>query len=123
MKLMHKQQGMTLAGWLFVFVVGGFAVLCTLKMLPHYLDDMSIGRVLKNLDRPDIGSASPSEIRDLISRGFQVNSIRDIPNDAVKVKRQGGVVNVVINYEKREHLLANIYVVLTFEHNWNTQTK
>ncbi|MFZ4701712.1 MAG: DUF4845 domain-containing protein, partial [Candidatus Methylumidiphilus sp.] len=45
----NRQNGMTLISFLLVFVVAGFLVLLTLKLVPVYLDHMKVKSSLEGL--------------------------------------------------------------------------
>ncbi len=98
-------------------------LLCTLwiafKLIPIYLDDHAVGSILESLDNyPDVREASPREVEGRIQKGFLINSIRDIPEENIKVNRNNSFLTVDVNYERRVDLVFNIDLVMTFENSW-----
>ena len=54
---------------------------------------------------------------DLINRRLEINNVRDLDPKAFKIQRTDeGTYDVRVDYERREHLLGNIDVVLAFHH-------
>ncbi len=116
MKTRRYQKGMTAIGWLLVLGLIAFFTLITLRLVPLYLEYIKVESVLESLEaEPGITNSSRSEIVGLISRRFDVNDVRNVDPKLVKVSKDKGVLSVSIHYERREHLLANVDVVATFD--------
>ncbi len=93
-----------------------FFTLITLRLVPLYLEYAKVDSVLESLEaEPGITTKSRSDIVGLVSRRFDVNDVRDVDPKLIKVSKDKGVLSVSIHYERREHLLANIDVVATFD--------
>ncbi|MCX4025493.1 DUF4845 domain-containing protein [Endozoicomonas sp. SM1973] len=124
MKLKKSQLGLTAFGWFLALCVGGFVVVTVMKLAPIYIDNYAIQNIFDSLDdRPDIAKASPRKVRDYISKGFTTNMIRDVHIKDVVVKKEGGFLTASLKYEKREHLVKNIDLVLTFENSWKIKAE
>ncbi|RLJ17776.1 DUF4845 domain-containing protein [bacterium endosymbiont of Escarpia laminata] len=110
-----KQRGLSGIGWLFVLCLIGFFVLMGLKMAPVYMEHYTIKTALESLERePFIGQKPVSAIRKLFMRRLDINYVTNIKKDHIKIKRSGGSTTIDVNYEVREHLFANLDVVMTF---------
>ncbi|MDE1460438.1 DUF4845 domain-containing protein [Spartinivicinus poritis] len=124
MKLKKSQLGLTAFGWFLALCVGGFAVVTVMKLAPIYMDNYAIQNVFDSLDeRPGIAKSSPRQVRDYISKGFTTNMIRDVNVKDVVVKKESGFLSASLKYEKREHLVKNIDLVLTFENSWKIKAE
>ncbi len=117
MTKLHKQKGMTAVGWLLVLGLIAFFTLIVLRLAPMYLEYSKVESVVASLkDEPGIASQSRAQILKLIQKRFDVNDVRGVdPRTALKVSRDKGVTTVRVEYERREHLMANIDVVGTFD--------
>ena len=112
----HHQRGMTAIGWMLVLGLIGFFALITLKLFPLYMEFGKVSSVFESLENePGITRKSRSEIVSLIDKRFDVNDVRNVDPKATKVSKDKGVLSVSIQYERREHLFANIEVIATFD--------
>jgi len=112
----HHQKGMTAIGWLLVLGLIAFFTLITLRLVPAYMEFGKVTSVLESLkDEPGITGKTRSEIIRMVSKRFDVNDVYNVDPKLVEVKKDKGVLKVSINYERREHLFANVDVVTTFD--------
>lgn len=113
---MKKQQGMTLVSWAAVLAVVGFIASAVFKMLPHYLDYMSIDKAILSVETDTTHSVD--NVRDfysMLNKSMQVNGIRDLRlEDALKTTQDGQQLLVHLNYERREPLVKNLDLVARF---------
>ena len=119
-----RQKGLSLLGLLTTILVVGVLLIIGIRAVPFYLDDYAVEKVVTSLEnRPDIESAGVREVREWLNKGLQTNRI-ELGKDEVKVFRDRSTgVTVEINYERRFHVLHNIDLVLTFEHDWNAESQ
>jgi hypothetical protein len=117
MKMAHSQKGMSMIGWITVLALAAFIASAVMKMLPHYMDYMSMSKIIS-----EAGTASAGEINTIgqfyghISKGMQVNTIRDLDlKEAVLIEQDGNEFRVQLNYERREPLIQNLDLVARFE--------
>lgn len=111
----HRQRGMTTLGWIGVIMLIGFAATAAVRLIPHYLDYQTITTIVEALPKSDIHGMARREIRENLKKRFKINNIRALnPKEVIKVNRVKGSTLVVIDYEVKEHLIANVYVVLHF---------
>lgn len=112
----HHQKGMTAIGWLLVLGLIAFFTLVTLRLVPAYLEFAKVTSVLESLqNEPGITRKTRGEIISMIAKRFDVNDVSQVDAKQVKIKKEKGVLTVSINYERREHLVANVDVVTTFD--------
>ena len=110
-----RQRGMGLVGWLLVLILLGFAGLVGLRVMPVYLEAMTVSSVVEDVARnPELPGASPQEVRSALSQRLQVNGVETVTSDHVDVERSGDSVSIVIEYERRFPLIANLDGVASF---------
>lgn len=120
----NRQKGLSTMGWLVAILVVGFMVMLTLKVAPIYLDDYAIKKVLTSLDtRPGIEEAGVQQVREWLNKGLSTNRVQLAREESSVLGDNGQPLAVEINYERRVHLMHNVDLVLTFEHNWNAKTQ
>ncbi|MCU7916154.1 MAG: DUF4845 domain-containing protein, partial [Candidatus Thiodiazotropha sp. (ex Gloverina cf. vestifex)] len=116
MRSKQKQQGLTFISWLVVLIVVGFMVMVGLKITPVYLEHFTIRKSLESLkDEPLLSRKSVSEIRKILFRRLDMNSVYRLTKDEVSIKRSGGVTNITIKYEERRDVVGNLSMVMVFE--------
>ena len=114
MRSIKHQHGMTAIGWMLVLVIIGFFVLLALRMVPAYLDYYKVVSTLDALES-ESGFSNPREIRKLLERRFDVSFVDAITPQDVEIKSKGNNYIVTAAYEKSEHIMGNVYVVMDFE--------
>ena len=113
--VMSKQRGMSVTGWRFVIAIGLFFLLLGIKMVPNYIEYNSVSNVLESLkDDSSMANAQPREIRQTISKRFNINSIYDFDPDNITIKKSKEGLKVTADYEVREEVAGNVSVVMSF---------
>lgn len=117
MKLARSQKGMSILGWLMVLAFVAFFASAVFKVLPHYLDYLSLEKIIMSVE-----TDKASEVRTVghfytyVGKGMSVNTIRDLSlKEALKVKIENDVFIAHLKYEKREPLIENIDLVVRFD--------
>jgi hypothetical protein len=114
--LQKKQQGLTFISWLVILVVAGFFVMVGIKTTPVYLEHFAVKKSLESLKNEPLISRKPlSEIRRMLMRRLDMNSIRHLGKDQIHFTRSGGVTKITISYEERKPIVGNLSLVMTFE--------
>lgn len=117
MQSLRRQKGLSGIGWLFVLALIAGGSLVTLKLLPVYMEDMSIDSVLKEVGETGESYSSSRELRTAILRRFDVNNIKRLGREDIVIDRDGGVYDVSIDYEVRIPFVSNIDLMLKFENH------
>jgi hypothetical protein len=117
MKSAHSQKGMSILSWLMVLAVVAFLASAAFKVMPHYFDNMALEKIITSVETDKaVDVRSVSDFYSHISKGMQVNSIRDLNmQDAVKIKVENNEFLIHVKYEKREPLIENIDLVVRFD--------
>lgn len=117
MKSAHSQKGMSILGWLMMLTVVAFFASAAFKVLPHYFDNMALEKMITSVEADKaLDVRTVGDFYSHISKGMQVNSIRDLDmQKAIKVKVENNEFRVHMKYEKREPLIQNIDLVVRFD--------
>lgn len=117
MRSQNSQKGLSILGWLVMLAVVAFLASAAFKVIPHYMDYMALEKMIKSVETDkskDIRTVG--DFKSHISKGMQVNSIRDLNIDeALKVKVENNEFNAHLKYEKREPLIQNLDLVVRFD--------
>jgi hypothetical protein len=113
----RTQRGITLIGFIIVLGVVGLFAYVGMKLFPMYMEYYGVKQAMRALaSEPGIGEAEPRKIRDLFFRRLYVNYSDDnVTNDDVDITRSGDGWQMVVKYEVRKPMIANLDVVGRFE--------
>lgn len=117
MKSAHSQKGMSILSWLMVLAFIAFFASAVFKMLPHYLDYMSLEKIITSVETdPSMEVRTVGAFYGHVGKGMEVNTIRDLDlQEALKVKIENNEFRAHLKYEKREPLIRNIDLVVRFD--------
>jgi len=119
-----SQRGLSFIGWLLLLAVLAFAASTAAKVVPHYLDYMSLKKIIEAAGTDKAADIDNSgELYDYVAKGMQVNNIRDLDlNKALSVTTENNRLLAHLKYEKREPLIQNIDLVVKFDHEFSVGT-
>jgi hypothetical protein len=110
------QQGLTFISLVFVLGLIAFFVLLGLKIGPIYLDHSKVVSALAEIEKtPDIEAQSQAEIRNSLSKRFNINYVYDVSQDDITVTKYGNYLKVVIDYEVIRKIAGNLSVLVEFK--------
>ncbi len=111
-----KQQGLTMMSILMLIIIICGVALLFLKIVPIY---MTHGKVLSAIESvanlKDAEQKSKGQIHTLLRKRLSVNSVRDLPKDAIKVFKRGNYLKIAAKYDVKEKLFANLSVLVEFD--------
>lgn len=117
MQLRHRQKGIGWFGLLFIFAVIAFVAIVGAKSFPIYMNQFKLQSTLNKVASG--GDSGPDEsgtgLRKELQRYWDIDDITYILPKDIKVKRNGEGRFLTYNYEARERLFYNIYIVIHFE--------
>lgn len=119
MRTVRKQRGASALGVL-AGMIGLVAVITLLlKLGPHYIDWQTMRSVFGDLPAGKVHTMSKTEIRETLQKRFRVNSLRDFDlKEIVTIERQKAGTQLLVEYERRENIVANVDAVLTFSERY-----
>lgn len=112
----NRQSGITLIGFLMLAAVFGLVGLAVLKIVPLYLEKMSVNTVLEDLQAElATGGNNATSIRIALENRFYVENLRPLQSDEFQIRREGEGYTLAINRESREPFLADLYFVVVID--------
>ncbi|PAU62820.1 DUF4845 domain-containing protein [Pseudomonas sp. PIC25] len=117
MTFARSQKGMSILGWLVVLAVVAFLASTAFKIIPHYLDYMSMEKIISSVETDKaLNIQTVGDFYEHVSKGMQVNGIRDLDMKKVlKVNVENNEFRAHLKYEKREPLIENLDLVVRFD--------
>ena len=111
----RTQGGMTMLGFLITLSVVILFIFCGMKIVPMYIEYYSVKKMLATISgNPEAASASKDKIRGLFARSLQIDYVKIIKPDMLKIEATDSGFNLTVDYERREELIANLDVVAKF---------
>jgi hypothetical protein len=115
MRKLQTQAGLTAIGFILILIPVGFLIYAVLKVAPVYIEAFSVGDALQSLKKePDIRERTQNDIYTLIQKRLEVNNIRSIKKEDVKIVKTVNDITVKVEYEARVPLIANIDLMMSF---------
>lgn len=116
MSLQSSQRGFSKLGLLMLLVLLVSGLTFGLKILPVYLDHNFVKGVAEELIADGrAATLTQNEIRQEVANGLRVNNVRDFNLNSISLVRENAQPVLVIEYERRVPLVANIDVVISFD--------
>jgi len=110
-----KQQGLTFISLVFVLGLIAFFVILGLKIGPIYLNHSKVVSTLAEVKKTtDIEDQSEAEIRDSLSKRFNINYVDDVSQKDITITRHENYLKVVIAYEVVTNIVGNLSVLVEF---------
>jgi len=111
----RRQSGMTMLGFLITLTVVMFFLYCGMKILPMYTEYYSVKKALASIaNDPEAAKASKEKIRTMFGRHMQIDYVSIIKPEMLKIESTDSGYNLLMDYERRAPLFANLDVVAKF---------
>lgn len=122
MQARHRQRGIGLMSLMIYIGAGGFAVYTAFALMPVYMEYLevraSVDSLSQGLSENDLNAR---RLKDLLLRRFMVNSIQHAKADNIAVVPGQHEFQVAVDYEVRIPWVANIDLVMKFQHATQVQ--
>lgn len=112
------QRGMGMTTVMVIISVALFLGLFAFKVGPHYFENWTVNKVVEEISaKPDVLKKPRSKVYAQINKAYRQNNLWDLKaEDTIELKKNKKTgYTLIVNYEKRANLFANIDVVTTFD--------
>ena len=114
--LQQKQKGISLSGLLVWAVILILVSISGLRVAPAYIEFSSIQRnlaaIVKNIDTQ---STSPSQIKILFDKRAQIDNIKSVNGQDIKINKENGRIVLSASYAVKIPLASNISLHIDFQ--------
>ena len=111
----RKQSGMTMLGFLITLAVVMFFLYSAMKIVPMYIEYYSVKKALASIaSDAQAADATKEKIRSNFARHMQIDYVATVKPEMLKIESTDTGYNLIMNYERREPLFANLDVVGKF---------
>jgi hypothetical protein len=112
---LKHQQGLTFISIALILGLIGFFTLLILKIVPIYIDHNKVASAMKELrNSPEIRSMSEPQIRESLSKRFNINYVYDVKQEDIEIIKHGDYLKVAIEYEVAKKIAFNLSVLAEF---------
>jgi hypothetical protein len=113
----HKQQGMTLIGWIGTISIVLLLALAAIRLAPVYLQYFRIADVIRDipLQMQNENNVSPTAIRSYVEKRFDIEAVTVIEAKDAKITRSGDNYVVTVDYDHVVPFLANVNFLVEFD--------
>lgn len=117
MQLRHRQKGLGWFGLLFVFGTIAFVAIVGAKCLPIYLNQFKLESALNKVATKGTPNADDGgqTLKNDLQRYWDIDDIKRISPKDIKLKRNERGRFMTYDYEAREKLFYNIFIVIQFQ--------
>lgn len=118
----NKQTG-SMYSTVFIVLVLIFAAVTGMKLWAPFYDDLAVKTALKNISEEESTALmGPKDILKTLNTRLQVNNV-SLNKDEVKIKREDGVIDINVVYERRIPMYGNVDALVHFEHSASVKSK
>ena len=111
----RTQGGMTMLGFLITLSVVILFIFCGMKIVPMYIEYYSVKKMMAAIsNNPESANSSKDQIRKMFGRSLEIDYVKIITPEMLKIETTDSGYNLVVDYERREELIANLDVVGRF---------
>lgn len=114
MTVITRQRGLSLLGFMFILVLVLFFTYIGIKLVPIYLNHMSVVSEMKAVaGEPGSANQPPNTIRRKLITRLQVSYVDHVKPEHIRIEREDEV-NLVVRYDVERHLIGNIDAIVRF---------
>ncbi len=112
----QRERGVTFLGWIFILIPIGLLLYAGIRLTPVYLEYMKIARTLEQVSEEFKGDAiEGSMLRVAIERRFDIEDVRVINKNDIKITKEGSGYTVEAAYSDTVPFLGNIHLLVDFD--------
>ena len=112
----HRERGVTFLGWIVILFPVALVLYAAIRLVPLYLEYMKVVSTLEQLSAESVGEAADvRSLRYAIERRFDVEDVRIITANDVKITKEGSGLKVQAAYEATAPFVSNVYLLVVFD--------
>ena len=116
--LKSKQAGASFISILAFLVLLVFSLNFVVRIFALHWDDKILVTILDDLPEVINRDTSVKEVRKLLNSRLDINRMRMIPTNELVITKHKGQIKLIWQYERREHVMSNVDIALTFNHEY-----
>lgn len=117
---MKKQKGMTFFGVIFFGAAIIFVAMVAIKIIPAYIEFMSVKKVISRLAKDAESTSSKKDIQTAFDRATSIDFITTVKSSDLEIINSNGGVEISIDYQVIKPIIGNVSVLLDFSTSANS---
>ena len=114
-----KQAGASFVSILAFLVLLGFSLNFIVRIFGMHWDDYMLVTILDDLPEIIDRDTSVKDVRKLLNKRLGTNYMGMIPTNELVITKRKGEIKLIWQYERREHVMSNVDIALTFNHEYS----
>jgi hypothetical protein len=114
-----KQEGVSFISILAFLVLLVFSLNFIVRILSMHWDDRLLVSIFDDLPEVIDRDSSEKDVRKLLDKRLDINRLRMIPMNELVITKHKGQIHLIWQYERREHVMSNVDITLTFNHEYS----
>lgn len=114
-----KQKGVSFISILAFLVLLVFSLNFIVRIFGMHWDDRLLVSILDDLPEVIDQNMGAKEVRKLLDSRLDINRLRMISTDDLVITKHKGEIKLVWPYERRDHVMSNVDIVLNFHHEYS----
>jgi hypothetical protein len=114
-----RQGGISFISILAFLVLLIFSLNFIVRIFAMHWDDRLLVSILDDLPEVINRDTSTKDVRKLLDSRLDINRLRMIPVNELVITKHKGQINLIWQYERREHVMSNVDITLTFNHEYS----
>jgi hypothetical protein len=111
-----RQRGATFIGMVIIIAILGFGLYAAIRLVPVYMEYMSISRALDNIARENAGQGrTAAELRIAYEKRWNVEGIKSLRPEDVEIKKSPKGMTMRAKYRAEAPFVANVSLVADFD--------
>ncbi len=113
-----KQAGASFISILAFLILLIFSLNFLVRIFALHWDDRLLTSILDDLPQAINQDTKERDVKSLIQKRLDINRLR-IPLNQLVVTKKKGQIQLIWQYERREHVMSNVDIALTFNHEYS----
>lgn len=114
-KTLSRQRGIGFVGLIFIFAVCGAVALLGLKIVPAYLEYMSVKKIISTMaSTEEVKSGTVAEIRKSFDRRAVIDNVNAVKGEDLEISKEGGETVVAAIWQQRVPLFTGFTLLIDF---------
>lgn len=118
-RFQSKQSGASFISILAFLALLIFSLNFIVRIFSLHWDDKILVSILDDLPEVINRDSSVKDVRKLIDNRLDINRLRSLPTTQLVITKNKGKINLIWQYERREHVMSNVDIALTFNHEYS----
>ncbi|MDR3055605.1 MAG: DUF4845 domain-containing protein [Zoogloeaceae bacterium] len=115
---MNRQKGLSLSTFLLWCVIVFVVAMISISIVPSFMEYQSIKSAVNRITHESGNYSSVAEVREAFRKQAEIDRIKTLTADELKINKEGAVIIISFDYDKRVKLVGNVSLLINYK--WKT---